>query len=198
MAYTTRAAVEAYLQTSFDSTTTPTDTEVDQWVDDVDSEIDNLTARKWSATTETDEIYDVAYDRILVNKYPLISVSDIYVNTGTEFEPTWETFASQNILYYTKGDYIIFQYPLTGKRKVRVTYTHGVSAPTASVKHLATLLVCERIIRGDDLGNGGTEDLTIGPLSIKSSVGLGRLMSIDRAIKAQKSRVPGYHKSILK
>jgi hypothetical protein len=90
MTYTSLSNVEAYLRTTFSASTSPSITTVNEWVTDADTEVNNLTGAVFTSGTYT-EYFDmpVASDKVIVSNYPLISVSSIEYNTGTEYSPTW-------------------------------------------------------------------------------------------------------------
>ena len=196
MAYTTVANVEAYLRTTFDGTTAPTDTTVSEWVADVDSEVDNLLGTSFSSQTAT-QYWDVgtATNKFLVDNYPLISITSIEYNNGSEFNESWVAFDN----YRKNGDFIITDKTIGPHKNVAVkaVYEWGYTTVPAEVKHLATLLVVKKIVNSDDVANSGTESLSIGSLSITSNVGMSRLVNLDKDIDNIVKRV-GKKRSLLK
>lgn len=194
MAYTTVSNVEAYLNTTFTTETSPTLAQVTQMVDDIDSEVDSTLGTSFTQQTE-EEILDlrVATNRFLVSKYPLISVNSVEYNTGTEYSPTWVAFNN----YRTNGDFIIGDKYMRGDVAVKLNYEWGHVTVPSDVEYLATLMVVRRIISQDADATGGTTSLGIGSLSLSKSAGTARLANIDNTI-AQQIRRTGYRKTVFK
>lgn len=195
MAYTTRSNVETYLRTTFTSTTTPTDTQVDQYVTDVDAQVDRISGTTWSPQSET-EILDLRANtnQFLVKKYPLISVTSAeyndYTNTDPAFNPNWVAFDNSRVL----GDLVITDKHISPRQgaEVKLVYQYGHTSAIPEVEHLATLLVAKQIISGDAASKSGTNSLSIGPLTITKNTGLSRMANIDKAIEEQTKRVGKY------
>lgn len=194
MTYTSLSNVEAYLKTTFSGSTTPSTTKVNEWITDADTEVDNLTGATFTSGTYT-EYFDlnVATDRVIVSNYPLISVSSISYNTGTEWSPAWTAFTN----YRTIGDIIKFDKYVQGNNYVKAVYVAGYTTTPPEVEHLATLLVVKKIISSDDTSNGETESLSIGSISLTSNIGISRISNLDRDIDDYKRRV-GRYKTLLK
>lgn len=196
MAYTTVANVEAYMRTSFDGTTSPADTTVSGWVSDVDAEIDNLLGVSFSSQTAT-QYWDVgtATNKFLVDNYPLISITSVEYNNGTEFSENWVAFNN----YRKSGDFIITDKTIGPYKDVAVkaVYEWGYTSVPPEVSHLATLLVVKKIVNSDDVANSGTESLSIGSLSITSNIGMSRLVNLDRDIDNIVKRI-GKKRSLIK
>lgn len=193
MAYTSVGDVETYLRTTFTPTTIPTITQVEQYVDDVDEQVDQILGRSWGSQTY-EEIIDVPYstNKFLVKNYPLISVTSVEYNTAGEYDtPVWVAFEK----YYTNGDFIITNTPITGNRKVRLTYTAGHITISPDVRMLATLLVVQQITTGDAVANSSTSSVSIGPLSITKNIGASRLLNLKTTIREQIKRI-GKHKTV--
>jgi len=200
MTYTTITDVENYLRTTFSVSTTPTDTYVNSLIADVDSEIDALTGTTWTPTTNT-EILDVnvATNKFLVSKYPLISLTSIeyndYTNTNPAFNPNWIAFDNSR----TIGDFIITDKTIQSRQgqEVKIVYQYGHASVPVDVKKLATLMVVKQIIASDDVANSGTQSLSIGSLSLTTNIGLNRMLNLDNSINALLKRV-GKYKTVFK
>jgi sporulation protein YlmC with PRC-barrel domain len=194
MVYTTQANVEAYLRTTFDSTTTPTDTVVQGWIDDVDDEIDRLTGTTFQETTNT-EILDLRKptDRFLVEKYPLINVTSVSKNTSTAsdkvFNPIWTEFDNNRAV----GDIIIVDETVhAGEAQVKLVYTYGHLTVPPEVEYLATLLVVKKIISSDDTTSGAFNSVSVGGLSITNNVSVSRMANLDNNIQQTLKRIGKY------
>ena len=194
MTYTSLSNVEAYLRTTFSASTSPSITTVNEWVTDADTEVNNLTGAVFTSGTYT-EYFDmpVASDKVIVSNYPLISVSSIEYNTGTEYSPTWTSFSNSR----TIGDIIKFDKYVMGENYVKAVYVAGYTTTPPEVEHLATLLVVKKIINSDDTSNGETESLSIGSISLTSNIGISGISNLDKNIEDYLKRV-GRYKTILK
>ncbi len=62
MAYATRNQVEQYLGVSYTSNTFPTSTAIEEWLDDIQVEIDNETKTSYDIITKSDVIIDISSD----------------------------------------------------------------------------------------------------------------------------------------
>ena len=132
MVYTTLENVEAMLSETFDSTTAPTDTQVNTFISWASAEIDKRTGTKFEPTTVTDEIYDyltsntdvidadfpnsLAQTRhdfgtkyhnnlLFLKNAPLISVTSVYRNTNNPVSGSddWELLTSGS-----GNDYLVY------------------------------------------------------------------------------------------
>lgn len=194
MAYTTRANVETYLRTTFTSSTTPTLSEVESYVADVDDEVDKILGRPWGVTAYEEIInVPVKTNKFLVRDYPLVSVTGIYYNSGTEYSPTWTAFDNN----YVDGDFIITDKYVAGNRMVKISYTAGHTTTHPTIEYLATLLVVKKIVSGDAVSKSGTQSLSIGSLSLTKNVGVSRLLNLDKSIQGAIAAV-GKHKSVFR
>lgn len=193
MTYTSRTNVEDYLRTTFSLTTTPSTTTVDDWVTDVDTEIDDLTGTSWTVSSRT-QTFDLnsSTNKFLADSFPLVSVTSIkyndYTLTDPEFNPNWVDFDN----YRTVGDMVITDKWVDGKNKVQLVYTHGHASVPPQVEHLATLMVVKKIISSEAMADNRTESLSIGSISLKNTVGMSTLLNIDSLIEEQLKRVGKY------
>lgn len=198
MAYTDIDEVQTFLKTTFDGTTTPTLTTVNEWITDADAEVDRLTGTTFTATSNID-VFDLTNrtDRVLLRKFPVISLTAVEYNSSTdadkEFNPTWTAFDNSRL----DGDFAIFDIPKIGNQIVRVTYQYGFSTTPSEVKHLATLLVVKKAISADSYAKNSTSSLSIGPLSITKNIGASTFTNIDSNIDETVRRV-GKYKAILR
>ena len=62
MAYTDVSSVGAELQTSFSSSTSPTDSEVETWIGEADALINLKTDKKWDVNTVSDVVFAISED----------------------------------------------------------------------------------------------------------------------------------------
>jgi hypothetical protein len=198
MAYTDITEVQTYLKTTFDGTTVPTSTEVTQWITDTDSEVDRLAGTTFTSTAHT-EFFDLVNfnDRVILSKYPVISITSAEYNdyslANPTFNPNWVAFDNHS----NNDAVVIFDKQLAGENRVKVVYNYGYTTTPSEVKHLATLLVVKKIISNDGYAKNSTSSLSIGPLSITKNVGLSRLINLDNDIANTLKRI-GKYQAILR
>ncbi len=191
MAYTTLANVEGFFGTDFDATTTPTETQVNAYIADVDEEINNLTGTVFGTPVSNTEIVDIdGYTDVFVTeKYPIVSITSVSKNTNADpFDtPVWEA-----VTYYNDKIRILTKDKFTGKRKLRFVYTYGFSTVPPEVEHLATLLVVNKILSGNAIGESATQSISVGPISLTNAVGLSRMVNLKTEIKEYTRKVGRY------
>ena len=187
MGYTTVEDIESYLRTSFDSSTTPTDTQVQQYIEDVSNEIDEMVGTTFSVVSNVVEIFTprVPSNKFLTKRYPLLSVDKLEYNNGTEFVPDWVEIDSSE--YRVDGD-IIYTNQYYDKQ-IRITYSYGHNTVPTSVKELTTLLVVKKILVSADVSENEFDKVSIGPISVASNIGLSRLVNLDSTIDKLKKIV---------
>ena len=155
MAYTTVDLISAELKgLSITSTTSPSDTDVAEWITQADNEIDRRTSRVWSSTAFSSTIYDSdgsSYFRF--PEVPIISVSSFEYETnglGASSE-SWETLTEGRtndfILYVNSGE---IQYvntiPSAGNQKLRISGIKGYANTPPIITHISTLMVAKRVV----------------------------------------------------
>lgn len=191
MAYTTLTNVEEFFGTTFDATTSPTLTQVNKYITDSETEIDNLTGTTFEATQSNTEIIDlnVPTNMFVTQKYPIVSVTSVEKNTSDDIftSDTWES-----VDYYNDRFRILTKYSYDGKRKVRLQYEYGYETVPPEVEHLATLLVVNKILTGQAVGDSATESISVGPISLTNSVGTSRVVNLKNEIKEYQRRVGRY------
>ena len=167
MAYTTSTAVATLLNTSFDGTTDPTQTEVNDIIARVEDFIEQYTGRIWSTATTT-EIFDTLDDDRLalsglsytpssrqtvffLKNRPVISLDSLQENVGGLTSESWQSratgYAGDALLYPGEGYVEFFEtQPSAGLRNVKVTYTYGVSVTPNDIKYATELLAAVDVI----------------------------------------------------
>jgi len=181
MAYLTVSDVEAYLHTTIDSSSTPSETTVENWISYAESIINEKSGRNFNSTTQTDYYLKTDGTRevwIPKEKLPLVSIGALSINTGNDFDPTWVT--------KTEGtDFLIIDTD-TGRMKfsnnisilvlehgIKTTFTWGYVAVPEYVKALTLQIVTKEYIKSS-LSNTSIntkEKIKVGPISIENSSG---------------------------
>ena len=201
MGYSAETDVEALLGTSIDGTTTPTSTQVATFISWADNYIDTYTGKKYSATTVTDEIYESEPIRVFLEgdvwegsellflkHSPIISVTSLYRNTGSDKSPTWSllTLDTDFVIQDSIAGAILFvqNKPKPIKRAVKITYVYGKSAVPGAVAELSAVLVAIMCLiakgssaNAEDLGSIALGDLRVDYGGSSTSTGSGELIS---------------------
>lgn len=196
MAYTNVANISAYLRTTIDSSTTPSQTQVEQWIAEADNEIDRITKSTYETTTVTDEIIPTnsynssisnqsfddtgAYnqpapsDKIGIGKKNVLTLTAVAYNTAADGEtPVWEDLTighgSDCVL---DGDNIkILKQGLIILRRhtgLKISYTYGADSVPAFVAGLATKMTALSYMNSG-LSNevsGGGGSIRVGDIQI--------------------------------
>lgn len=191
MVYTTLTNVQEFFNVTFSASTNPTLDQVNQYITDVDTEINNLTGTVFGTPVSNTEIVDIkGYSDVFVTeKYPIVSVTSVEKNTVADkfATPSWEA-----IDYYNDRFRILTKYKYNGKRSLRLVYTYGFETIPPEVEHLATLLVVNKILSGNAIADSSTESISVGPISLTNSVGLNQMVNLKNEIKDYKRQVGRY------
>ncbi len=171
------------------STTSPTSDKIQQWIEGAETELDALTKNQWDTHTVTDEILDINNStNILYTKHsPIVSITSISQNTGSEFSPSWSTISSSKykILNANTGK-ILFDSYYWNPRTLKITYVAGYQTIPTLVKELALLLVNKRYI-DNKLKQAASDTSVISVASI-------RIM--DNSAQTLKYRIEGLDREI--
>lgn len=89
-----------------------------------------------------EEIFD-GYDKcLLLKEYPIVSVTSIEYNSGTQAVPVWNTVDASNYVYDAQNGYIELLAGLpNGRQNVRVRYNGGYASYPDDVELVAKQLV---------------------------------------------------------
>lgn len=187
-AYTTSTVVGTVLGTTFSSSTDPTQTEVNSIIARVEDFIEKYTGRIWTSATTT-EFFDtfdetrLAYGQPLysiqdvqkvffLSNRPVISIDSLQENRGGLSSEDWASRATgyaNDALFYGAEGYVWFhnQAPTSGRRNVKITYTHGVTPTPNDIAYATELLsaaeVANMIKRASD--QEGLKSVSIGDAS---------------------------------
>jgi len=184
-AYTTSTNVAVLLNTTFDGTTDPTQTEVNDIIARVEDFIEQFTGRIWTTATTT-EYFDtldesrIAYGNptylpnavqtvFFMSSRPVVSIDSLQVNYGGLTSTDWRSLATgyaEDALFYGREGYVEFhnQAPDAGRKNVKITYTYGVSGTPNDIKYAAELLAAEEVINAQS-GGQQFDSVTIGNVS---------------------------------
>jgi hypothetical protein len=184
--YTTAAKISSFLGLTdgaglrkvFTVNTLPTSTEVDQFINNAEDEIDEELNHAWRSTSIATEYYDYDGSGMLhLKSWPVQGA----FASGTDKVECWNGSTWYDLVanktegrgddYWVDYDhgviYFLAYAPLVGKRSIRVTYVHGESSVPGWVERLCNLLVAIHLASTDDysiLFPEGTDNV---PLSTK-------------------------------
>lgn len=182
--YTTTSLVQAELQstTAFSSSTTPSDSEVTNWIQEESAYINNLADTVFSTTaiTSSDPEY-IDYDgghTLVLENGPLISVEQIRYNKnklGSSAGADWEVQTEDTDFTVYDGDMSMLRIldnwsPKRGLKRIEAQYTYGYTTTPLEVQKLATKLVAQRVLETlinknvNERNDGG--EVEVGPIRI--------------------------------
>ncbi len=212
MAYTTTDMVSAYLGETLSATTNPTSTQVEEFIERVEAEIDSITGTSYSTQTATDELYDYdkysvfvkdptmaqvgRIDRIyapILNvfklyNYPVISVTSLEVNHGTIDSQNWVSLTEDDdfALYSAEGVIAFIKssaLPTENLQSMKITYTYGYASVPPMIERLATLMVVKEVLRAKQTTSSYTNIDDISIESISISKSTSQSVQLLRSIQ---------------
>lgn len=173
--YTTEALIEAFLGITIDATSSPTSTQLVEWIEEAEQEIDDRAGVSFTSVLNTNEIYNLdeysyysrpAFQshyycetmypelRLKLTKRPIVSVTSLFRNQASHTGADEWSALTENT--GTGGDYVVDKrsgeiiflraFPIPQKRSVKITYNHGHSTIPKTVQRLATLIVAKTIV----------------------------------------------------
>lgn len=206
MGYTRVDLVSAYLNgLTINSTTTPSEDEVMNWIKEVEDYIDERTGQVWGVKTFTDEIFD--YDgsgSIMIPYAPLLSITSLSYETeglGAD-SASWSTLTegrNNDFIVYTNSGLIKFfgsNYPSAGYQNIKVSGTYGRSSTPKRVQSLATKLVARKVIEAkvNSLARDAEGSVSVGNISLgdPSLFSVERLSRMDEEIERDFKTLAGF------
>lgn len=192
--YTTAAKVGTRLRTTFDANSTPTQSEVEAIIDEVEDVIEDYAGRSFtSGNVETDELYDHdGSDAIALKHMPVQSVSEVKYSN--------DDFDSETVL--APSDYRVDEtygrvernrvkgsdWPTSGRSNVKISYTWGPSSVPGRVSRLATDMAVSEVVRSVVAKAANSEGgrVSVGAISIdKSMFQPDVLQQLDESIQSR-------------
>lgn len=179
-AYTTATYVQEELraESPFSSTTYPSLTTAERWIEEASTEIDHLAGFVASETAYTSYVDYTDQEILCLENSPIISISSISENTnslGSGDGEAWvtKTEGSHYVVYNESGQVLInflTWNPKAGYRRLRIIYTAGYSTTPVLHRMLATKMVAERTLSSliaknvNEANDGGS--ISVGSISI--------------------------------
>lgn len=197
--YTTIARVSAELNGfTLNASSTPSSSDVSQWITDASEQVDLMTETVWGSTTVSSEYYDYDGSGILrLENTPIIAVSSLlWESSGINATATWGSLtegrlATNSFIVYKEEGELQFHgntKPSAGYQNICVSYTHGYASIPVKVADLTTKIAAQRVIKtivdGSATNEGGT--VSVGTISVSdpSNFGNERLRELDNEIKS--------------
>ena len=152
--HTTPKKVEEYLNTScsFTTETNPSISAVNGWIQDISSELNELTEHKYSSASQVDILNYEGQKFLLTSRAPISNVT-VSVNTAMfGQEPVWVELDLyiNYLLDEAKGKIIINDITQRGfsdgLQKFKVEYTAGVESTPYWLRNLATRMVAKQVL----------------------------------------------------
>jgi len=198
MSYTTKTDIELW----FNNAITLDQTYADMIIADSESYIDAIAGRTFNQITVTDEYMSLDNDTslIYVPNIPLISVQSIEINTGSEFNPVYE---SVNFVIVDKNKGLIkLETPaFKGANSIKISYTYGYDTVPSHIKKLATDLCVMNVIKTTLLNKSYNDegDIDLGSIKVTGSFrySLDMLRSLRNEITELEDKLIGSNGGII-
>lgn len=200
--YTTASLVEAETRatTSFSTSTTPTLKQVNDWIEEESTIIEQRTNMVFSVNTDSSVLVD--YDgsgTLRFPKQPLVSITSVEYNVNSlGVAASWITLEEgydKNYITYNDEAEIVFisgtnatnkVTPKAGNQRFRLTYNYGYEETPLEIQRLCTLAVSKRVVNSLMFSQSNTEGGTIqvGTIRISdpSNFGQGWFNSVNNEI----------------
>jgi len=167
MRYTTSTVVGTVLGTTFSSSTDPTETEVATIASFVSETINQTTGRIWTTATASEylDVWDAdreslyggrsnadVQDAFFLSKTPVTDIAFLRENMSSlGSAPSWVSRATGlggDFTLYGKEGMVKFHksFPNAGRRRLLVSYTHGVETTPDDIKYAAALLTAVEVL----------------------------------------------------
>lgn len=133
------------------------DSQVQEILNRADEYLTNSTGRIFTTTSSTEyiDVEDSTQDEYFLLHYPVSTITSMQVNASSVTDaPDWQTLTQglgndfiANAEDLKSGRFRwINNFPLKGKDRLKITYTHGYTTTPNMVKELATLLAQRQMI----------------------------------------------------
>lgn len=168
MVYITISEFQTFTRQTFDTESEPTSTEVQQYIDWAEAEVDRFSGRSWGTATHIETKFYVG-QRFALNNTPVSSVTSVQDLEGEDLE------------YTLLGDMIELK-SSASQKKVTIVYEGGHTQIPIEVKKLTYLYALNSIIQAGSSQASSTESISIGALTIVEKIGANSVLNMDRDI----------------
>jgi len=180
--YTTVAKVSEYMGTTISNSTAPTTAAVTSWIEWAEKQIDSATGVSFTSDVATNVYVETtgAYNLVVPIEYtPLVSLSTVQVNSGTNFSETWTTLTEGTDFIIVDKDTgkLLFNTDVSFKgleRGLKIgVLTYGFDETPKLVEELATRLVAKQFVNSKLSNTASTtnESIKVGPITLKNDSG---------------------------
>jgi len=131
------------------------DSAVQDIINQAEDELENLTGRTFTTTTNSTEYLDVytSQSTFYLKNYPVIAINYLSSNTASSVadSPAWsastEGLGNDYLLYADEGKIkFIDNFPYSGEKRLKVNYDYGYSSVPDIVKELTILLATRKMV----------------------------------------------------
>jgi len=182
--YISPSDVEAEIRAEnpFGASTTPTKSEVEQWIEEASDEVRDVADTEFGSETVTDELYHYyGTNKLAPRNTPLQSVSEVEYNQGDIKDTDWTTLTEDDeytVLPNRSQIYFLQSfYPKEGLKKFRLDYTYGRSSVPAKIQKLVTKMVALRVLdsllASDVENENAGSDVQVGSIQVKKPADYG-------------------------
>lgn len=195
MTYTTVSLVSSALKgVTIDSSSTPSSTEVTEWIDEVSSEIDEIFGKSFTSTETSFTIdYDGSgYLRLpvapILSTSTLIAYSNGLGNSNVTSTSLTEGRTNDYIVYLDDGEIQFYgnKAPTFGYKNIVWTGVYGYTTTPKWVQKLATLMTTQKFIEAtvSNTAQKGGRAISVGNLSLgaPSNFSSGQIKDIQSQI----------------
>ena len=172
--YIDLAFFSSYTQRTYDSTTSPTDTQIQLLIDLANEQIDEFTGKSWGKIVGYVEHFDDPNKIELLSKTPVLKVTSVKDVNGNDISYT-----------IVDKDFIRFDKEV----ELDVTYDYGYETTPTSIKMLATLYTLEKMLQGNSSSDDNTSEIKVGPITIKNNIGLSTIVNLSKDIKRYENKI---------
>lgn len=179
VSYCNASDVEAEVRAdnSFSASTTPTLTQVQNWIEDASDEVRHIAAQEYDSQTTTD-LFDYSKDGdILLPRTPVQQISKVeYDDSQPTDNASFKTLTEgdEYEVYLDRGLVDLYHEHHTfkaGKKRFRVSYDYGTGSIPNRVRKLVSMKVAYRVLQSllnkhvEDDNTGG--ETSVGSITIK-------------------------------
>lgn len=202
--YTTLEYIQDEIRatTPFSGSTYPSDDAVNRWITEVSAQIDAISNSTYSRHTVSSELHDYTCtnNTFCLPIDNLLSITKVEYNiSGYGITPSWITlnegvdydyivYLPSNEIQFCHGSSSQFQsLPLSGSKRLRLSYTYGATTTPYGIQRLATLMTAKRVVMSMVHYQAGLQSgqVTVGPITVAdpSIYSLSYLKSMDNEIQ---------------
>lgn len=177
---------------TIDSSTTPSSTTVNIWIEQESDLLNRETNKIWGNTTITEEILDYDGSGVIRTNYaPIISIDSLYYDNGST-SANWveltEGKYNDFLVYNTEGEIVLTSNNIgEGKQKIKITYDAGYSdtntIATMIVSKRVALRVMSTILNESGTAEGGSIQVDVISISDPSTFSINNIMRLQGEVK---------------